>query len=137
MEHGIREYRAMSDRIELRGLLVRGHHGVFEYERAEGQDFVVDVALDVDISAAAQSDDLADTTDYGALALTIAAIVSGEPVNLLETLADRIATACLADERVTSVEVSVHKPSAPIPLTFDDVVVTIVRTRTPPDKTTA
>jgi 7,8-dihydroneopterin aldolase/epimerase/oxygenase len=131
------EQRAMTDRIELRGLLVRGHHGVFESERAEGQDFVVDVALDVDISAAAQSDDLADTTDYGALALTIAAIVSGEPVNLLETLAQRIATACLADPRVTSVEVSVHKPAAPIPLTFDDVVVTIVRTRASHDKGSA
>jgi 7,8-dihydroneopterin aldolase/epimerase/oxygenase len=123
------ERTAVSDRIELRGLLVRGHHGVFEYERAEGQDFVVDVSLDVDTLAAARSDDLADTTDYGALALAIAAIVSGEPVNLLETLAERIATACLADPRVTSVEVSVHKPAAPIPLTFDDVVVTIVRTR--------
>lgn len=131
------EHRAMSDRIELRGLLVRGHHGVFEYERAEGQDFVVDVALDVDTSAAAQSDDLADTTDYGALALTIAAIVSGEPVNLLETLAQRIATACLAGPRVTSVEVSVHKPAAPIPLTFDDVVVTIVRTRDLHEKNSA
>jgi dihydroneopterin aldolase len=127
----------MSDRIELRGLLVRGHHGVFESERVEGQDFVVDVALDVDISAAARSDDLADTTDYGALALTIAAIVSGEPVNLLETLAERIATACLADPRVASVEVSVHKPAAPIPLTFDDVVVTIVRARAPHDKNSA
>lgn len=131
------EQRAVSDRIELRGLLVRGHHGVFESERAEGQDFVIDVALDVDISAAAHSDDLADTTDYGTLALTIAAIVSGEPVNLLETLAQRIATACLADPRVTSVEVSVHKPAAPIPLTFDDVVVTIVRTRGPHDKSSA
>jgi len=131
------EQRAMSDRIELRGLLVRGHHGVFEYERAEGQDFVVDVALGVDTSAAAQSDDLADTTDYGALALAIAAIVSGEPVNLLETLAERIATACLSDPRVTSVEVSVHKPAAPIPLTFDDVVVTIVRTRALHDKNSA
>ena len=110
-------------------VVVRGHHGVFEYERAEGQDFVVDVALDVDTSAAARSDDLADTTDYGALALTIAGIVSGEPVNLLETLAERIAAACLADVRVTSVEVTVHKPQAPIPLTFDDVVVTIVRSR--------
>ncbi|HEY5454908.1 MAG TPA: dihydroneopterin aldolase [Acidothermaceae bacterium] len=119
----------MGDRIELRGLLVRGHHGVFESERAEGQDFIVDVTLDVDTAAAAQSDDLAQTTDYGTLALTIAAIVSGEPVNLLETLAQRIATACLSDLRVTSVEVSVHKPAAPIPLTFDDVVVTIVRTR--------
>jgi dihydroneopterin aldolase len=119
----------MSDRIALRGLLVRGHHGVFEYERAGGQDFVVDVELDVDTSAAARSDDLADTIDYGVLAQTIAGIVSGEPVNLLESLADRIATACLADPRVASVEVSVHKPAAPIPLTFDDVVVTIVRTK--------
>jgi len=129
MEHRVREQRAVGDRIELRGLLVRGHHGVFESERAEGQDFIVDVTLDVDTAAAAQSDDLAQTTDYGTLALTIAAIVSGEPVNLLETLAQRIATACLSDLRVTSVEVSVHKPAAPIPLTFDDVVVTIVRTR--------
>jgi dihydroneopterin aldolase len=117
----------MSDRIALRGLLVRGHHGVFEFERAEGQDFIVDVTLDVDTSAAAASDDLADTVDYGALALTIAGIVSGEPVSLLETLAQRIATACLAAPRVESVEVSVHKPAAPIPLTFNDVVVTIVR----------
>jgi 7,8-dihydroneopterin aldolase/epimerase/oxygenase len=119
----------MTDRIALRGILVRGHHGVFEYERAEGQDFVVDVTLDVDTSAAAASDDLADTVDYGALALSIAGIVSGEPVDLLETLAQRIATACLAEPRVDSVEVSVHKPTAPIPLTFDDVVVTIVRGR--------
>jgi len=119
----------MSDRIELRGLLVRGHHGVFEFERAAGQDFVVDVALDVDTSAAARSDDLADTVDYGALAVAIAGIVAGEPVNLIETVAQRIASACLDDPRVTSVEVSVHKPAAPIPLTFDDVVVTIVRPR--------
>jgi dihydroneopterin aldolase len=120
----------MTDRITLRGLLVRGHHGVFEYERAQGQDFIVDVALSIDTSAAARSDDLADTADYGALALAIAGIVSGEPVNLLETLAERIAAACLADPHVLSVEVSVHKPAAPIPLTFDDVVVTIVRPKT-------
>jgi 7,8-dihydroneopterin aldolase/epimerase/oxygenase len=122
----------MTDRIALRGLLVRGNHGVFENERAEGQDFVVDVTLSVDTSAAARSDDLADTADYGALALAVAGIVSGEPVKLLETLAERIAAACLADPHVTSVEVSVHKPAAPIPLTFDDVVVTIVRPKTAP-----
>lgn len=118
-----------SDRIALRGLLVRGHHGVFEHERADGQDFVIDVVLDFDTSIAARTDALADTVDYGALALTIAGIVSGEPVNLLETLAERIAVACLDDVRVASVEVSVHKPQAPIPLTFDDVVVTITRSR--------
>jgi dihydroneopterin aldolase len=120
---------AAADRIALRGLRVRGHHGVFDHERAEGQDFVVDVVLDVDVLHAAETDDLADTVDYGALAQTIARVVSGEPVNLLETLAQRIAVACLDDVRVRSVEVSVHKPEAPIPLAFGDVVVTVVRSR--------
>ena len=122
----------MSDRIALRGLAVRGHHGVFDSERVDGQEFVIDVVLEVDTSAAAHSDELTDTVDYGALASTIAALVAGPPVNLLETLADRIAQACLDDVRVASVEVSVHKPHAPIALTFDDVVVTIVRSRTAP-----
>lgn len=119
----------MSDRIELRGLRIRGHHGVFEHERTDGQDFVVDVVLDVDTSSAARSDDLADTVDYGALAHRIAGIVGGDPVNLLETLAQRIATACLDDPRVAAVDVHVHKPGAPIPLQFDDVVVAIRRAR--------
>lgn len=122
----------MSDRIALRGLAVRGHHGVFESERIDGQEFVIDVVLDVDTSVAARTDQLTDTVDYGSLASAIAAIVSGAPVNLLETLADRIARACLDDVRVASVEVSVHKPHAPIALTFDDVVVTIVRARATP-----
>jgi len=121
----------MSDHIALRGLVVRGYHGVFEHERNEGQDFVVDVDLEVDTTTAARSDELGDTVDYGAIADAIAAVVSGEPVNLLETLAQRIASACLADVRVTSAEVSVHKPQAPIPLTFGDVAVTIVRSREP------
>jgi dihydroneopterin aldolase len=117
------------DRISLRGLRVRGHHGVFDHERSDGQEFVIDVTLDVDISAAARTDDLRDTIDYGEVAQTVAAVVGGEPLNLIETLAERIATACLADVRIASVEVSVHKPHAPIPLTFDDVVVTVVRSR--------
>lgn len=117
----------MTDRIELRGLRIRGNHGVFEHERVDGQEFVIDVSLEVDIAAAAASDDLADTVDYGALAKAIAGIVAGEPVNLIETLASRIASACLQDKRVQAAIVSVHKPAAPIPLTFDDVVVTIER----------
>lgn len=117
------------DRIELRGLRIRGHHGVFEHERIDGQEFVVDAVLAVDVAAAARSDDLADTVDYGALAHRIAAIVEGEPVNLIETLASRIADTCLADSRVASVEVRVHKPHAPIPLAFDDVVVVVNRSR--------
>ena len=119
----------MTDRIALRGLVVRGHHGVYEHERLDGQDFVVDVVLDVDTSVAAATDDVSDTVDYGTVASTIARVVSGEPVNLLETLAQRIASACLVDVRVMSVEVTVHKPQAPIPLTFGDVAVTIVRSR--------
>jgi dihydroneopterin aldolase len=119
----------MSDRIELTGLRVRGRHGVFDFERRDGQDFVVDVALEVDVSAAAASDDLADTVDYGVLAQGLAGVVEGEPVNLLETLAERLAAVCLRDGRVRAATVTVHKPQAPIPLAFDDVVVTVRRGR--------
>ncbi len=119
----------MPDRVSLRGLKVWGYHGVFDHERADGQDFLVDVVLCFDTRAAAHSDDLTDTVNYAAVAQSVTSIVGGEPVNLIETLAARIAEACLADPRVESVEVSVHKPHAPIPLPFDDVVVSIRRTR--------
>jgi len=118
-----------SDRIELTGLRVHGRHGVFDFERAEGQDFVVDVALELDTSVAAASDELSDTIHYGELAEALAAVVAGEPVNLLETLAARLAEVCLADSRVAAATVTVHKPQAPIPLAFTDVAVTIRRTR--------
>jgi dihydroneopterin aldolase len=118
-----------ADRIALTGLRVRGHHGVFEHERRDGQEFVVDAVLELDTSAAARSDDLADTLDYGALATSLAAVVEGEPVNLLETLVARLADACLADARVQAATVTVHKPQAPIPLTFADVAVTVRRER--------
>ena len=117
----------MTDRITLTGLRVRGFHGVLPEERRDGQDFVVDAALALDVTAAAQSDDLAQTVDYGALAERLAAVVAGEPVQLIETLAVRLAEVCLADERVREAEVTVHKPSAPIPLAFNDVSVTVVR----------
>lgn len=117
----------MSDRIELKGLRVRGHHGVLEQERQEGQDFVIDVELTVDTRAAAASDALAATVDYGDLAQRIAAVVAGEPVNLIETLAARLAELCTEDPRVIRARVTVHKPSAPIPLPFADVSVTVER----------
>ena len=115
------------DRISLKGLRVRGFHGVFPAERRDGQDFVVDVTLAVDVRRAATRDDLADTIDYGALAHALAGVVAGEPVDLLETLASRLATVCLSHPGVYSVQVTVHKPQAPIGLTFDDVSVTVVR----------
>jgi dihydroneopterin aldolase len=121
-----------SDRISLTGLTVRGNHGVFDFERRDGQDFVVDVLLELDTAAAARSDALEDTVHYGVLAENLAAVISGEPVNLLETLAALLAEVCLADERVDAATVTVHKPQAPIPLTFSDVAVTIRRTRSAP-----
>lgn len=117
----------MGDHVALTGLRVRGHHGVLAAERADGQDFVVDAVLELDLRPAGASDDLADTVDYGVLAEQLAAVVAGEPVDLLETLAARLAQICLADGRVVSVEVTVHKPDAPIDVPFTDVSVTVTR----------
>lgn len=117
----------MSDRIALTGLRVRGHHGVLPQERTDGQDFVVDAVLRLDTRAAAASDELSDTVDYGALASRLAAVVAGEPCDLLETLAARLAEVCVSHPLVIEAEVTVHKPNAPIPQTFSDVSVTVVR----------
>lgn len=117
------------DRIALRGIRVHGNHGVYDFEREQGQDFVVDVTLGLPLAPAAASDDVADTVHYGELADEVAAIVGGDPVNLIETLAERIADAALRHELVQTVEVTVHKPTAPITPLFGDVVVTVFRTR--------
>jgi dihydroneopterin aldolase len=119
----------VTDRITLTGLRVRGFHGVFDFERREGQDFVVDVVLELDLGPAAASDDVTDTVHYGELAAALAKVVAGEPVDLIETLADRLVTVCLSDSRVAAATVTVHKPGAPIPLEFTDVAVTLRRTR--------
>ena len=119
----------MSDKISLRGLRVRGHHGVFDFERRDGQDFVVDVELELDLAKAAATDDVADTVHYGELAGRLVEVIAGEPVNLIETLADRLAVVCLADDRVAAATVTVHKPQAPIPHEFADVAVTLRRAR--------
>ena len=117
------------DVIALRGLACRGFHGVYEHERRDGQTFVVDAVLHLDTRPAAASDDVADTVHYGELAARLAAIVEGEPVNLLERLAARLADACLADPRVALAEGTVHKPQAPVPPPFADVAVTVRRRR--------
>jgi dihydroneopterin aldolase len=119
----------VTDRITLTGLRVRGHHGVFEHERRDGQDFLVDVVVWIDLARAAATDDLTETLHYGELAQRAADIVAGEPVDLIETVAGRIADDVMTDQRVHAVEVTIHKPSAPIPLTFADVAVTIRRSR--------
>ena len=116
-----------SDVIEIRGIRGFGRHGVFETERADGQEFTVDVRLELDTRAAATSDRLGDTVDYGKIAERVHAAIENDPVDLIETLAQRIADQCLADRRVTGATVTVHKPSAPITVPFDDVALTVYR----------
>ena len=117
------------DRITLTGLRVRAHHGVFDFERAEGQEFVIDVSVAVDLAAAAASDELDRTVHYGELAEAVVAAVERDPVDLIETVAERVAVVALGFAAVDEVEVTVHKPQAPITVPFDDVAVTIVRGR--------
>lgn len=117
------------DRLEVVGIEAVGHHGVFEFERRAGQVFRVDLALGVDTRPAAASDDLQDTVDYGTLVAAVKQAIEHDPVDLIETLAQRIADVCLADSRVGWAEVTVHKPDAPIEATFADVALTIHRSR--------
>jgi 7,8-dihydroneopterin aldolase/epimerase/oxygenase len=119
----------MSDTIALTGLRARGRHGVYDFERVRGQEFAVDVVLEVDLAKAAATDDVADTVHYGELAERLVAVITGEPVNLIETLAARLAVVCLLDARVHAATVTVHKPHAPIPHEFADVSVTLRRER--------
>ena len=118
-----------TDSIEVRGLRVRGRHGVLDAERRDGQEFLIDAVLAVDTRPAAASDDLSLTVDYAGLSERLAAIVAGSPVNLIETLAERLAQACLADPAVRQAEITVHKPNAPMGRPFGDVSVTISRER--------
>jgi len=117
----------MTDELAILGLECQGFHGVFDFERREGQTFVIDLVLGVDTRPAAASDDLRDTVDYGSLSTKVKASVERDPVDLIETLAQRIADLCLLESRVEWVRVTVHKPDAPIDATFHDVALTITR----------
>jgi len=117
----------VADRITLTGLTVFGRHGVFEHEKQDGQDFVVDITVWLDLTAAAASDDLSQTVHYGELAQLAAGIIGGPPRDLIEAVAGEIAEAVLTGFPVTSVEVTLHKPAAPIALRFADVSVTVTR----------
>lgn len=119
----------MSDELAITGIECFGHHGVFEHERREGQPFLIDLVLGLDTAPAAASDDLADTVDYGSLVASVKAAVERDPVDLIETLAQRVADLCLRDARVAWARVTVHKPDAPIEATFGDVTLTITRRR--------
>lgn len=122
----------MSDELAVTGIACFGHHGVFEFERRQGQSFVIDLVLGIDTRTAAASDDLRDTVDYGSLVASVKAAVEQDPVDLIESLAQRIADICLLDVGVEWARVTVHKPEAPIEATFSDVVLTITRKREGP-----
>jgi len=115
------------DRLTLTGLRAHGHHGVYEHERENGQPFVVDVTVHLDLSTAGAADALAETIHYGELAEDIVGAIEREPVDLIETLAERIALLVLRRRPARLVDVTVHKPEAPIPVPFEDVTVTIQR----------
>lgn len=119
----------LPDRIAIRGLTAYAHHGVYAFERRQGQTFRVDARLEIDTRPAAETDDLEKTVNYAELARQLYGTLSGEPVDLLETLAQRLADVCLAHELVEAVEITVHKPEADLGVPFDDVVVTIRRER--------
>lgn len=119
----------MDDRISVTGLRVHGHHGVLEHERRDGQDFVVDIELFCDLRPAGEADDLSLTVDYGGLVQRAHDAVASEPVDLIESLAQRIANLCLSEREVRRAVVTVHKPQAPVPAPVTDVAVTIERSQ--------
>ena len=118
------------DRIDLMGVAGFGHHGLFEHERRDGQTFSADVSIGLDLGPAAREHDLTLSVDYGSLAQSIHDIITGEPVDLIETVALRMVDVALAAPSVRWVSVTVHKPEAPIAVTFSDVAVTIERSKT-------
>jgi dihydroneopterin aldolase len=123
----------VTDELAVTGIECFAHHGVFEHERREGQRFVVDLVLGVDTRSAAASDDLHDTVDYGSLVAHVKAAVESDPVDLIETVAERISDVCLLDDRVQWARVTVHKPDAPIDTVFGDVTLTTTRSTPRPN----
>ncbi|WP_299929342.1 dihydroneopterin aldolase [uncultured Nocardioides sp.] len=119
----------MTDELAVTGIECFAHHGVFDFERREGQVFVVDLVLGIDTRPAAASDDLTDTVNYGSLVADVKAAVERDTVDLIETVAQRITDVCLLDTRVEWARVTLHKPDAPIDATYSDVALTITRTR--------
>lgn len=118
-----------ADRITLTGLRASAFHGVLAHERANGQLFLIDVVVHLSLREAGSSDELAETIDYGELASRIVAAVESDPVDLIETVAERVAALVLEYPLAAVTQVTVHKPSAPIAVPFDDVSVTITRGR--------
>jgi dihydroneopterin aldolase / 2-amino-4-hydroxy-6-hydroxymethyldihydropteridine diphosphokinase len=119
-------------RVVLTGVAARGHHGVLDHEKRDGQEFVVDVVMEVDLTTAAERDDLAATVNYAEVAADIVGVIQGPAFDLIETVAGRVADLVLARPLVEAVEVTVHKPEAPVGVPFTDVSVRLHRERDVP-----
>jgi dihydroneopterin aldolase len=128
-DHAVTDSSPPSDNIRLTGLRIFAHHGVLDFERENGQEFIVDLEIAVDLAPAAASDDVTRTIHYGELAEAVYAAVQADAVDLIETVAERVAAIALGYERASQVTVTVHKPAAPIAVPFGDVSVTITRSR--------
>ncbi|MEY3148990.1 MAG: dihydroneopterin aldolase [Actinomycetota bacterium] len=120
----------MSDKIRVTGIEGLGYHGLYDSEREIGQPFVVDVVLKLDLEKAGQTDEIQYTVDYNDIAQLIYNEIVGPPMKLLETMAEKICHKILAAyPPIEEIEVTVHKPRAPISVPFGDVSITIKRER--------
>ena len=116
----------MSDKILIKGIQALGYHGLLEDERKNGQLFIVDAEVELDLSEAAKNDDIKKSVDYNALAILIHSEITGPAVNIIESLAHRIGIKALeAFKEIDEIKVTVHKPKAPIEVSFTDVSVSI------------
>jgi dihydroneopterin aldolase / 2-amino-4-hydroxy-6-hydroxymethyldihydropteridine diphosphokinase len=121
----------MTDRIVLEGVRATGYHGVLDFEKDDGQLFVVDVTLELDLEPAGRSDDLSRTVSYAEVADDVVRRITGPSFDLIERLAEVIAEDVLRRDLVEAVEVTVHKPDAPVGQPFSDVRVCVRRGGTP------
>jgi len=118
----------MADLIEIKGIKSFGYHGVFESENIAGQDFFVDVLLELDLTRASVSDDVTDTVNYSEIIDLVVEEITGERVALIEKLAGRIIDRIKSSyPQIMAVSVTVHKPQAPVNAQVSDISVTIKR----------
>ena len=120
---------AVSDTITIQGLRLTGYHGVFDHEKRDGQEFVIDLEIELDLSSAGSTDELQTTLDYSVVVDQVAQRVTGESVDLIETLAHDLAQIVLGHPQPMAVTVTVHKPQAPVGHPVEDIAVTMRRER--------
>lgn len=124
--------KTMPDYIHLRNMQFYGRHGALPPEQSLGQRFAVDLRIETELTTAGLSDRLEDTINYADLFEVVRATLEGPPRKLLETLAETIAEAILAQWlQVQAVLIEIRKPAVPLPGTLDHAAVVIERRRPP------